>query len=176
MSHRITEHFTLEELTRSATALRLDLSNTLPAQYLRNAEKVAEALERIRAYFGGKPIHITSCFRSKTVNAAVGGSLTSAHMIAMAADFEVSGVPHIEVCRAIPEIVPEFDQVIYEFGPSGWVHLGLAHNAPRGQKLTAVKVNGKTVYRQGILDLWKLYPDLPGFQNPAGLEEHPETP
>jgi len=154
MSHP-TQHFTLEELTRSATALRLGLDNILPVQLYPNAEKVAQALERIRVYFGGKPIRVTSCFRSKTVNAAVGGSLTSAHMIAMAADIEVVGVPHIEVCRAIPEIIPEFDQVIYEFGPTGWVHLGLAHKAPRHQELTAIKVHGKTVYKPGILDLWK---------------------
>lgn len=156
MSHPITEHFTLEELTRSATALRQGLDNTLPAQFLRNAEKVADALERVRAYFGGRPIRVTSCFRSKAVNAAVGGSLTSAHCSAMAADFEVIGVPHIEVCRAIPEIVPEFDQVIYEFGTTGWSHLGLAHQTPRQQQLTAVKIHGKTVYKPGILDLWKI--------------------
>lgn len=156
MPHPITGNFTLEELTRSATGLRLGLDNTLPAQFLRNAEQVAEALERVRAYFGGKPVRVLSCYRSKTVNAAVCGSLTSAHMMAMAADFEVVGVPNIEVCRAIPEIIPEFDQVIYEFGPSGWVHLGLAHSAPRSQELTAVKVCGKTIYKPGILDLWKI--------------------
>jgi hypothetical protein len=156
MTHPITEHFSLEEMTRSATALRLGLDNTLPAQFYRNAEMVAEALERVRAYFGGKPIRVTSCFRSRTVNAAVGGSLTSAHMAAMAADFEVIGVPHIEVCRAMPEIVPEFDQCIYEFGPTGWVHLGLSHSTPRKQLLTAVRVHSKTVYKPGIVDLWKV--------------------
>lgn len=155
MPHPITGNFTLEELTRSATGLRLGLDNTLPAQFLRNAEQVAEALERVRAYFGGKPVRVTSCYRSKAVNAAVGGSLTSSHMAAMAADFEVSGVPNIEVCRSIPEIIPEFDQVIYEFGPTGWVHLGLTHELPRHQLLTAVKLGGKTVYKPGILDLWK---------------------
>lgn len=155
MHHPVTENFTLEELTRSATGLRLGLDNTLPSQFLRNAELVAEALERVRAYFGGKPVRVTSFYRSKAVNAAVGGSLTSAHMAAMAADFEVSGVPNIEVCRSIPEIIPEFDQVIYEFGPTGWVHLGLTHELPRQQLLTAVKLGGKTVYKPGILDLWK---------------------
>lgn len=155
MPHTITGNFTLEELTRSATGLRLGLDNTLPTQFLRNAEQIAEALERVRAYFGGKPVRVTSCYRSKAVNAAVGGSPTSAHMAAMAADFEVSGVPHIEVCRSIPDIIPEFDQVIYEFGPTGWVHLGLTHGLPRHQLLTAVKLSGKTVYKPGILDLWK---------------------
>lgn len=155
MPHPITENFTLEELTCSATSHRLGLDNTLPAQFLRNAELVANALERVRASFGGKPVRITSCYRSKAVNAAVGGSPTSAHMAAMAADFEVSGVLNIDVCRSIPEIIPEFDQVIYEFGPTGWVHLGLTHELPRHQLLTAVKLGGTTVYKTGILDLWQ---------------------
>jgi hypothetical protein len=155
MPHPLTGNFTLEELTRSATGLRLDLDNTLPTQFLRNAEQVAEALERVRAYFGDKPVRITSCYRSKAVNTAVGGSHTSVHMAAMAADFEVSGVPNIDVCRSIPEIIPEFDQVIYEFVPTGWVHLGLTHELPRHQLLTAVKLGGRTVYKPGILDLWK---------------------
>ncbi|PKN60666.1 MAG: ATP-binding protein [Deltaproteobacteria bacterium HGW-Deltaproteobacteria-11] len=155
MSQLITEHFTIEELTRSAAALRLCLDNTLPAQYLRNAERVALALEKIRAHFG-KPVRVTSCYRSKIVNAAVGGSLTSAHCMAMAADFEVIGVSNLDVCRAVPGIIPDYDQVIYEFGPGGWVHLGLVHRDPRGQQLTAIKVGGKTVYKPGILDLWKI--------------------
>ncbi|MDD2319157.1 MAG: D-Ala-D-Ala carboxypeptidase family metallohydrolase [Geobacteraceae bacterium] len=156
MSHLITEHFTLEELTRSATALRLGLDNTLPAQFYRNVELVAETLERIRTFFGNRPIRVTSCFRSKSVNTAVGGSLTSAHLVAMAADFEVIGVSNIDVCRAIPLIIPEYDQCIYEFGPTGWIHLGLAHSSPRHQPLTAVKVHNKTVYKPGIVDLWKM--------------------
>jgi len=155
MPHLITEHFTLEELTRSATALRLGLDNTLPTQHFRNVELVASALEKIRAHFD-RPIRVTSCFRSKSVNKAVGGSPTSAHCAAMAVDFEVVGVPNIAVCLAVPGLIPEFDQVIYEFGPTGWVHLGLAHKAPRHQELTAVKVGGKTVYKPGILDLWKI--------------------
>lgn len=153
--HPITEHFTLEELTFSSTALRHGLDNTLPAQYLRNVEKVAAALEKIRAHFGA-PVRVTSCFRSKSVNAAVKGSLTSAHMVGMAADIKVPGVPVIEVCRAIPALIPEYDQVIYEFGPTGWTHLGLAHASPRNQQLTALHIRGKTVYKPGILDLWKI--------------------
>lgn len=149
---RLTDHFSIEELSHSETAIRKGLDNTPPPEIIANMRKVAEVLERIRAHYG-RPIHVTSCYRSPSVNLAVGGSLTSAHRSAMAADFEVDGVANIEVCRAIPVIIPEFDQVIYEFGPTGWVHIGLARE-PRCQSLTAVKVDKKTVYKPGIQDLW----------------------
>lgn len=147
---RITEHITLEELTRSATAIRRGLDNTPPESLLPNMKRVAEALEVVRTHFG-KPIKVTSCYRSPQVNIAVGGSMTSAHRYALAADFEVDGIANIDVCRAIPSILPEFDQIIYEFGPTGWVHLGLSGSGSgRGEQLSAVKQGKKTVYLPGI--------------------------
>lgn len=146
---KLTEHFTIEEMQRSEAAIRHGIENIIPDDLMPNAKRVAETLEIIRAHFG-KPIHVTSCYRSPAVNDAVGGSKTSAHRFASAADFEVSGVANIEVCRAIPDLIPDFDQVIYEFGPSGWVHLGFA-SKPRRQLLSAVKQDGKTKYLPGIV-------------------------
>lgn len=149
MPHPITEHFSLEELAHSEAALRRGLDNTIPAELMANVRRVAQALELVRAHFG-KPIHVTSCYRSPSVNLAVGGSLTSAHRFALAADFEIPGVPNIEVCRALPQIISDFDQIIYEFGPTGWVHVGLGDH-PRRQLLSAVKKNGKTIYLPGLV-------------------------
>lgn len=149
---QLTTHFTLDEMTRSETAIRKGLDNTCPDDLLSNMKMVAEALELVREFFV-RPIHVTSCYRSPEVNKAVGGSPTSAHRFALAADFEVSGVPNIEVCQKIQAVVPDFDQIIYEFGPSGWIHLGLRHATPRRQLLTAAKVGGKTVYAPGIVEL-----------------------
>jgi len=154
MSTQLTEHFTLEELTRSTTAVRKGLDNTPPPEIVANMTRVAQALEKVRAHFG-QPVRVTSCYRSPSVNVAVGGSLTSAHRFGLAADFEVAGIAHADVCRAIPELVPEFDQVIYEFGPTGWVHLGLSSNGGRGEQLTAVKQGRRTVYKPGIQELWQ---------------------
>jgi len=152
MNH-LTEHFTLEELCYSATAVRKGLDNTPTPAVLANMEKVAAALEIIRAHFD-RPIKVTSCYRSPAVNLAVGGSMTSAHRYGLAVDFEVQGVEHFDVCIAIPHLIPDFDQCIYEFGPSGWVHLGLSNNGGRGQCLTAVKEGKRTVYKPGIQALW----------------------
>lgn len=150
----MTEHFTQAELERSETARRLGLSNVCLPELLPNMRRVADVLEKIRAHYG-KPIHVTSCYRSPEVNKAVGGSPTSAHRFALAADFEVSGVANAEVCEWLASEASgvDFDQVIYEFGPTGWVHIGIAPpdgGAVRRQVLSAVKQGGKTVYLQGI--------------------------
>lgn len=146
----LTEHFTREEMERSSTAIRLGLDNRCPDNLMRNMLDVAGQLEIIRDHFQA-PIHITSCYRSPEVNSAVGGSPTSAHRFAHAADFEVAGVPNIEVCQWVVKNLQNFDQIIYEFGPSGWCHIGFTNGTPRKQLLTATKENGKTVYRNGLI-------------------------
>jgi zinc D-Ala-D-Ala carboxypeptidase len=145
---KLTEHFTLEEMQRSETAARLGLINRIPESLMLNVRRVALALETIRAHYD-KPIHVTSCYRSPEVNAAVGGSKTSSHCNGEAVDFTVEGQVNVDVCMTIPFILADFDQIIYEFGPSGWVHLGMGA-AMRKQLLTAVKQAGKTIYFQGI--------------------------
>lgn len=145
---QITEHFTREEMERSSTATRLGLSNVCPDDLLPNMLQVATALEVVRKAFG-KPIHVTSCYRSPAVNAAVGGSTTSAHRFAYAADFEVADTGILEVCKWCAANILNYDQIIYEFGETGWIHIGFAKE-PRRQLLTAIKKGGKTVYSQGL--------------------------
>lgn len=144
---RLTENFTVEEMQFSATAARLGLDNTCPLELLPNVERVAGCLEEVREYFG-KPVRVLSCYRSPEVNTAVGGSSNSAHRIALAADFTIPGFSVDEIAKWCSENIPDFDQVISEFGQ--WVHMGLATKNPRRQTLTAVKVGGKTVYRVGL--------------------------
>lgn len=152
----LSEHFTLNEFLISQTASRLGIDNTPTEEHLANLRKVAAAGEIIRAHFG--PVHISSGYRSKALNAAVpGSSLTSAHCFGLAMDFHVDGVSNLVICRWIVENLDDYDQVIYEFGPAptGWVHLGLRNGIPRKQQLTAVRENGKTAYKSGLLDLWQ---------------------
>lgn len=148
----LSPHFTLAELIYSPTAVRFGLDNTPPEDLIPNLRLVAGALEVVRAHFGA-PIHANSGYRAPAVNHAVGGSPTSAHRFGLAADFTVQGVANIDVCRWIEAATMAFDQVIYEFGPEGWVHLGLAEK-PRHQALTAVKEHGQTIYKAGIQNLW----------------------
>lgn len=144
----VTEHFSLAELSYSEAAIRHGIDNIIPTALIPNIIAVAQALEVIRAHYD-RPIKITSGYRCPAVNEAVGGSRTSSHCQALAADFTVLGVPNIEVCQKIPELLGVFDQVISEFGPAGWVHLGMGDI--RRQLLSAVTEHGKTVYHHGIV-------------------------
>lgn len=144
----MSEHFSVSELQFSATAARLGLGNTCPTELLPNMERVAGYLEQVRAHFG-KPVRVLSCYRSPEVNTAVGGSKTSAHREALAADFIIPGVSVLAVAKWCAENIKDFDQVIYEFG--AWVHIGFSNKVPRHQVLTASKLNGKTVYKRGVV-------------------------
>lgn len=143
------KYFSKREMERSATATRLGLSNSIPDDLLGNARLVASKLDIIREHFD-KPVYVLSCYRSPSVNAAVGGSKTSAHRFAMAADVKIDGVSVLELCRWCAENISDYDQIIYEFGEDGWMHIGFTKGAPRKQLLTAKKVNGRTVYTEGL--------------------------
>lgn len=154
---QITPHFSLRELTRSETAARRGLSNTPNAQELENIKYTAEQLEKIRAYLG-VPIIVTSCFRSERVNAAVGGSRTSAHRFGLAADCDALGMKSADFAKKLIAMRDQgklaFDQLILEFperGDGAWVHIGFRRGSPqRNHILTAKRIGGKTVYLSGL--------------------------
>ena len=129
----MTPNFTLAELTVTNTGL----ANTPNADQLANIGRLAATLERVRRVLGGKPLIVTSAFRSPAVNRAVGGSPTSSHVRGLAADFTCPryGSP-LQVCMAIEESGIEFDQLIHEYGR--WVHFGIGPRE-RGEVLTIDK-------------------------------------
>lgn len=129
----LTPHFTLDELTASQTAARLGLDNTPPPEMVAALKRTAELLEEVRALLG-KPVLVSSGYRSPAVNRAVGGAANSAHMLGCAADFSSPsfGSP-IDICRAIARSDIAFDQLIHEF--RAWVHIAWAPN-PRKMVLT----------------------------------------
>lgn len=55
-------------------------------------DNLVDLLDQIREYFG-KPVVITSGYRTKSHNAAVGGVSNSQHTLGKAADIQVTGVP-----------------------------------------------------------------------------------
>jgi uncharacterized protein YcbK (DUF882 family) len=135
----LTEHFTLEEFTDSQTAARKGIRN-MPSDHSRerkNIQRTAETLEKVRAILGDKPILVSSGYRSHQVNAAVGGSNSSAHVYGLAVDFTCPGFgTPIEICKAIEPHMKDLgiDQLIHEY--KTWVHLGLSAEKPRQIALT----------------------------------------
>jgi hypothetical protein len=125
----MTPHFTLSELT--CTDHR-SLDNTPNAQELANLQRLAEFLETMKTALGGKPVMISSAFRSKAVNDAVGSRDTSQHRQGLACDFRVPGMTPDAVVRALISAKLPFDQIIREY--DSWTHISIAEK-PRGQAL-----------------------------------------
>ena len=109
----LTEHFALEEFTNSTTALALGIENTPTTAHMKNLQKLAEGMEKVRALFG-KVIEITSGYRNPEVNKAVGGVKNSAHALGFAADFHVHGIEDLKAAKVIRDSGIVFDQLIYE--------------------------------------------------------------
>lgn len=63
--------------------------------------KLAQYLDRVRALFGNKPIHINSWYRPKAINQAVGGVSNSTHIFGCAVDFTVNGIAATEVYQTL---------------------------------------------------------------------------
>jgi len=142
----ISPHFTLAELTASDTAAMQGIDNTPDANATEQLSNLAnDTLEGIRSICKNQPVIISSGFRCKQLNTAIGGASNSAHLYGCAADFTVPGFGNVKaVCKAIEPHMAELgiDQLIYE--NNSWVHVGRAippSTAPRMQCLT---INGSS--------------------------------
>ena len=133
----MTPHFTLAELT---VTNHRTLDNTPDPAALANLQRLAEFMEKVKELLWFKPIMITSAYRSKAVNDAVGSKDTSQHRTGCAADFRVPGMTPREVVDACVKGGLPFDQIILEF--DAWTHISIpsvAGVAPRGSKLVIDK-------------------------------------
>lgn len=140
----LSQHFTLAELTRSATGARKGLDNTPTQEVIANLTTLCEKLlEPLRAKIG-KPLIVLSGYRSQEVNKAVGGAKNSQHLTGNACDFYVDGHTIAELFELIRKSGLEYDQCLEEFGQ--WIHISWNGLNNRNQDLIVRKVNGKTVY------------------------------
>jgi hypothetical protein len=146
---QLSKHLSLAEVTRSETAKRKGVSNMPTPEHLENFKLLAEKVfEPIREHFK-VPIHLSSGYRSKELNKAIGGSLTSQHCTGEAIDIDMDGSASGVTNKMVFDYIKEnlnFDQLINEFDYS-WVHVSYNSNGKqRKQILNAVKVGGKTTY------------------------------
>jgi hypothetical protein len=145
---RLSKHLELAEVIRSSTAKRLGIKNEPTAEHLKNLKLLAENIfEPIREHFG-RPIFISSGYRSAALNKATkGASTTSQHSKGEALDIDMDGteISNKQVFDFIKNNL-NFDQLINEFDYS-WVHVSYSSTGKqRKQILSATKVNGKTTY------------------------------
>lgn len=149
---KISEHLDLSELIRSESAKRNGISNMPTEEHIANFKVLAEKVfEPIRNNFRC-PIHISSGYRSAELNKCIGGSTTSQHCKGQAIDIDMDGSPNGVTNKMVFDYIKdnlEFDQLIWEFGNDSnpdWVHVSYSEGKSRGQKLKAIKSNGKTSY------------------------------
>lgn len=151
---KLSEHLDLSEVTRSDMAKRKGISNEPTPEHLENFKKLAENIfEPIRKHFG-QPIFISSGYRSKELNTAIGGALTSQHCSGEAIDIDMDGHSNTITNKAVFDYIKSnlnFDQLIWEFGTDSnpdWVHVSYESTGKqRKQVLKAVRVNGSTTYK-----------------------------
>lgn len=143
---QLSEHFTLEELSFSSTAVAHGIFNVPPPDVKEHMRALAAGLEAIRAFLG-HPLHIDSGYRSPALNMAVRGAATSAHTTGYAADFicPAFGSPLAIAQAIVARSGLKFDQLIQE---GTWVHVSFDPKM-RGDVLTAHFGLDGTKYTRG---------------------------
>ena len=149
---QISKNFNLAELTKSQTAIRLNISNQPDEKQLENMKHLINNLIQPLRDELGLPLVVNSCLRTKELNEAIGGSLTSQHMKGEAIDIECMGMSNKDLADTIRDN-HEYDQLIYEFhgenARDGWVHVSLKKEGNRKEVLRAYKDdNGRTIYEK----------------------------
>lgn len=149
----LSKNFTLAELTKSQTAIRLGIDNTPSEDILNNLKGLVENVLQPLRDFWNRPITVSSGYRSVELNKTIGGSNTSEHCKGYAADIEIIGVDNRYLFEYIKKNM-KFTQLILEFyeegiPDSGWIHLSFNPDNLKCESLIASKKNGRTVYSLG---------------------------
>ena len=150
---QLSRNFSLQELTKSDTAIRKGIDNEPNADQIDKLKALCEnILQPVRDQFGR--VKVTSGYRSPELCVAIGSSLSSQHSKAEAVDFECMGIDNAEVADWV-KMNCEVDQLILEYyvpgePNSGWIHCSVTEGMPRKQFLWAYKSEGKTKYKPVI--------------------------
>ena len=151
----LSRNFTLQELIKSDTAIRLDINNNPNSGQIEKLKALCEnILQPVRDHFGR--VKVTSGFRSEQLCLKIGSSINSQHAKAEAADFEVMGTDNAELADWIYSNL-DFDQLILEFYTpgepnSGWIHCSYNLMENRKKVMTALKPpGGKVEYKEGLI-------------------------
>ena len=147
---KLSNNFSLKELTASQTAERKGIDNAPSPTHQANLKSLcASILQPVRDHFG-QVVSVSSGYRSQELCLAIGSKITSQHAKGEAADFEIFGVSNKELADWIHYNL-NYDQLILEYWKesdpnSGWVHCSYSENQKRRQYLKAFKSNGSTKY------------------------------
>lgn len=156
MTTRLSDHFTLEEMCKSETALRKGINN-IPEDddIIDNLTDLCRyILEPIRSEYD-TAFTPTSGYRCSALNKTIGSSSKSQHLKGEAADIEIAGVDNYALAVWIQENVP-FDQLILEYytsgePSSGWVHVSHVRAGVGKNRGACVTFDGNT-FTEGLIE------------------------
>lgn len=143
---KLSKNLDLSEVMRSESAKRLGIKNMPTEEHLNNLKITAEKVfQPIRDHFG-KPIRVSSGYRSKALNEAIGGSKTSQHCFGQALDIDMdgTGIWNSEIFKYIKENL-NFDQLIWEYGDDtnpAWVHVSYVSEEKNRNMILKATKNG----------------------------------
>jgi len=149
---KLSENFSLKEMTFSDTAIRKQIDNTPEIEHIIALTNLCcNILQPVRENFK-KPIKINSGYRSVELCEAIGSSARSQHAKGEAADFEIYGLSNLELATWIYDNL-DYDQLILEFHDpdedpnSGWVHVSYTRNGAnrKDSRIINAKTKGKYI-------------------------------
>ena len=148
----LTEHFTLEEFTRTDLRDLQQQNADDGAAFMMALTATARVLEQVRALFPGKAIIVNSAFRCPAVNEAVGSNPNSQHMVGEAVDFNIEGMmsqaDRLHAFQAIGGCGIPFHQLLIE---GGCIHLGRYRMAgPYNGEMAYWAEGSKVIIRAGV--------------------------
>ncbi len=159
---KLSKNLSLKEVIKSNTATRRGIPNAPLAEHVENLKYLAEKVfQPLRDHFG-VAIYVSSGYRSKELNEAIGGSQRSFHSHGMALDLDMDGrsdsVNNEDIFYFILDNLP-YTELIWEFGNEDrpdWVHVAIAKGR-EDEKNTKIayrcdscedKPNGCTKYKK----------------------------
>ena len=152
---KLSKNLWLSEVTKSNTAIRRGIDNTPTELHIANLRYLAEKVfQPIREHFG-RPIFVSSGYRSKALNEAIGGSQNSFHSHGMALDLDMDGkaqnISNADIFNFIKDNLP-YTELIWEFGTTDkpdWVHVAIAKGREQEKNTKiAYREDSKTKYRK----------------------------
>lgn len=150
----LSPHFTMTELTRSATAQKHAIFNYPVLKFhKKNLKSLAKhVLEPVRLLLG-TAIIITSGFRSDALNQLLGGAEDSQHRKGEAADLIPKGMDVLDAAKTIAGSEINFDQLIYEKDAEGkeWIHISHVIDRRKNRNAVLTKIHGQP-YVEGLPD------------------------
>ena len=139
---RLSENFSLWELTKSQTAERKGISNVPGKEEIKNLTALCKnVLQAVRTNYR-VPIQPSSGYRCLALNNAIGSNSNSQHITGQAVDFEVPWVNNKVLAHWIVDNLI-FDQLILEYykegaPKSGWVHVSYVEPIIKNRKRARV--------------------------------------